>query len=280
MVLQPCDAQMIYQGRRFSVESDRVREGTSEARALSSTELVSNYGKSGAARHWKLEADVSSYPALHTDHVLIDALYNLSLDELRRDIRPDGAFMAGAKWDGVWTRDISYSILLALAAIEPETAKTSLLAKVARDRIIQDTGTGGSWPVSTDRMTWALAAWEIYQVTGDRAWLAKAFDVVRKSAADDEQIVFSKETGLAFGESSFLDWREQTYPRWMSPVDIYASHALGTNAVHYRTYRIPVERQRPRPLAVLRHALGSDRCGVWPANLVPRLQWIVLEPER
>ncbi len=28
-------------------------------------------------------------------------------------------------------------------------------------------------------------------------------------------------TYLMRGESSFLDWREQTYPRWMEPVDIY-----------------------------------------------------------
>ncbi|MEP6682614.1 MAG: hypothetical protein ABJA35_05105, partial [Parafilimonas sp.] len=35
------------------------------------------------------------------------------------------------------------------------------------------------------------------------------------------------------GESSFLDWREETYPKWMQPADIYESECLGTNAVHY-----------------------------------------------
>ena len=29
-------------------------------------------------------------------------------------------------------------------------------------RIVQDTGSGGAWPVSTDRMVWLLAAWEVY----------------------------------------------------------------------------------------------------------------------
>ncbi len=231
------EAQTLYRSEHFSVESDRVREGASEARAISATEMESNY-PGLPDRHWKLGTDLSGYPQLHSDHLLVDALYNLSLEELRKDIRADGAFMAGAKWEGVWTRDISYSILLSLAVIEPEVAKTSLMRKVARDRIIQDTGSGGSWPVSTDRMTWALAAWEIYQVTGDRAWLAQAFPIIRNSAADDEQVIFSKRNGLVYGESSFLDWREQTYPKWMSPVDIYSSHALGTNAVHYRTYRI------------------------------------------
>ncbi len=234
-------AQTIYQSRNYSIDAGRVQEGKFEAKARSRTELESNYappGKTAEPRHWQLQEDISRYPQLHSDQVLLDALYNLSLEELIKDIRPDGAFMAGAKWEGVWTRDISYSILLSLAAIEPEAAKASLLRKVARDRIIQDTGTGGSWPVSTDRMTWALAAWEIYNVTGDRDWLAQSFAIIRNSAADDEHVIFSRETGLAFGESSFLDWREQTYPRWMTPADIFNSQALGTNAVHYRTYQI------------------------------------------
>ncbi len=231
-------AQEIYKSPQFTVSSDRVTQGQFVARAISPNEIESNYPDAGTSRRWKLGTDVSSYPQLRSQNMLVNALYNLSLEELKKDIRPDGAFMAGAKWDGVWTRDISYSILLSLAAIEPEVAKTSLLRKVARGRIIQDTGTGGSWPCSTDRMTWALAAWQIYLTTGDRDWLTQSFEIIRASAADDAHVVFSRETGMALGESSFLDWREQTYPRWMQPADIYSSQALGTNAVHYRTYQI------------------------------------------
>jgi hypothetical protein len=43
---------------------------------------------------------------------------------------------------------------------------------------------------------------------------------------------------LILGESSFLDWREQTYPDWMQPVDIFESQCLGTNAVHYQAHRV------------------------------------------
>jgi hypothetical protein len=231
----------IYQSKHFVLLPDRLVEGEYSARALSRTEIESNYpvtGKTGETSRWTPQTDISRRPRFHSEFPLIDAAYNLSLDELQKDIRDDGAFMAGAKWEGVWTRDISYSILLSLAAIEPQVSKESLLRKVKRNRIIQDTGTGGSWPVSTDRLTWALAAWEIYQVTGDREWLRRSFEIIRNSVMDDIQVVSSQETGLAKGESSFLDWREQTYPRWMDPVDIYTSQALGTNAVHYRTYRI------------------------------------------
>jgi Bacterial alpha-L-rhamnosidase 6 hairpin glycosidase domain len=137
----------------------------------------------------------------------------------------------------VWTRDISYSILLAFAYHEPEIAKISLLKKVKRERIIQDTGSGGAWPVSSDRTTWALAAWEIYKVTGDTEWLKKAYNIIKNTLDDDAKSLVS-ESGLYKGESSFLDWREQTYPKWMSNMDIYVSQNLGTNVVHYQAHKI------------------------------------------
>jgi Glycogen debranching enzyme len=40
------------------------------------------------------------------------------------------------------------------------------------------------------------------------------------------------------GESSFIDWREQSYPRWMQPADIYQSECIGTNAVHYQALNV------------------------------------------
>lgn len=188
---------------------------------------------------WSLSADVSEYPMYRSDQRLVDALYNLSLEELQQNIRDDGALMAGAKWTGVWTRDISYSILLSLALLEPTAAKTSLRQKVTDDgRIIQDTGTGGSWPISTDRMTWALASWEVYLTTGDREWLRDSYDIIRRSAEADLRTAFDSTRGLFHGETSFMDWREQSYPDWMEPVDIYQSQGLSTNVVHYRTYRI------------------------------------------
>lgn len=196
-------------------------------------------GRSGTdASRWILKNDISAFPVYSSPSVLSEALYNMSLDEMVEDLRPDGAFMAGAMWPGVWTRDVSYSSLLSLAIIEPDAVKTSLLAKTKDGKIIQDTGTGGSWPVSSDRMVWALAAWEVYKAEGDKEWLEKAFEIISNSASDDVYTVRDLKTGMFHGESSFLDWREQTYPRWMDPKDIYQSENLGTNAVHYETYRI------------------------------------------
>ncbi|MBX0291515.1 glycogen debranching protein [Hymenobacter sp. HSC-4F20] len=195
-----------------------------------------------ATRTWKHSLDVSHFPQYSSDYPLLDALYNLSLEEAKRAVEPDGTFRTGQEWAGVWTRDISYSILLAQAALQPEVAKTSLLRKVTPEgRIVQDTGTGGAYPCSTDRMIWAVAAWEVYQATGDEAWLRQVYPIGKKSIEDDVQNAYDPATGLVRGESSFLDWREQTYPAWMQPADIYQSQALGTNAVHYQANAIVAE---------------------------------------
>jgi hypothetical protein len=87
-------------------------------------------------------------------------------------------------------------------------------------------------------MIWAVAAWEVYKVTGDKDWLNKAYQIIKKSAEDDALNVYDKQTGLVRGESSFLDWREETYPKWMQPADIYESECLGTNVVHYQVNKV------------------------------------------
>jgi len=185
------------------------------------------------AASWQKTLKTDDLPQYKSDYPLADALYNLALEEARRAVEPDGTFRTGKEWAGVWTRDISYSIILAQATLQPQVAMTSLLRKVSPEgRIIQDTGTGGAYPCSTDRVIWAVAAWEIYKVTGDENWLRRVYPVVKKSLEEDAQNAYDPATGLVRGESSFLDWREQTYPRWMQPADIYQSQNLGTNAVH------------------------------------------------
>ncbi|MDQ4079769.1 MAG: glycogen debranching protein, partial [Gemmatimonadota bacterium] len=188
---------------------------------------------------WVRKRDIARFPELTSSQRLIDALYRLSLEELTQLRRDDGALMGGAKWQGIWTRDVSWGTLLGVAAIAPDDVRQSLMVKVdSSGRIIQDTGTGGSWPVSTDRMAWALAAWELYAVTGDQAWLRQSYDIIRRSAEADLAVAFDEATGLFRGESSFLDWREQSYPSWMDARDIYESLSLGTNVLHYGTYRV------------------------------------------
>ncbi|MGE5519027.1 MAG: MGH1-like glycoside hydrolase domain-containing protein [Candidatus Dadabacteria bacterium] len=186
------------------------------------------------AQEWKLSKDISAFPQYQSSGTLADAIYNMSIEEMIKAVEPDSTFRTGKEWAGVWTRDISYSIILSMAYLQPQVAKYSLLRKVSKKKkIIQDTGTGGAWPISSDRMIWATAAWELYKATGDNDWLQQAYTIISNSVHDDYANLYDKETGLVRGESSFLDWREESYPKWMQPVDIYESENLGTNAVHY-----------------------------------------------
>ncbi len=189
--------------------------------------------------HWKQQTDLTAFPRYRSSYPLSDALYTMALEEMNRAVEPDSTLRTGKEWAGVWTRDVSYSIILSMAHLQPRAAQYSLLRKVnKKKKIIQDTGTGGAWPVSSDRMIWAVAAWEIYKVTGDENWLKEAYEVIRNSIYADMQTLYDNETGLVKGESSFLDWREQTYPAWMQPADIFESENLGTNAVHFQANQV------------------------------------------
>ena len=86
-------------------------------------------------------------------------------------------------------------------------------------------------------MVWALAAYEIYKVTGDRKWLEYIYPVIKRSLADDS-LVTASANGLVKGETSFIDWREQSYPKWMQCADIYNSEALGTSIVHAQALKL------------------------------------------
>jgi hypothetical protein len=194
--------------------------------------------KKTTASSWHLSKDISAFPQYKSEIPLMDALYHLGLEEMENAIEADSTFRTGKEWAGVWTRDISYSIILSMAILQPKVAENSLLRKVKNNRIIQDTGSGGSWPVSSDRMIWAVAAWEVYKTTGDEHWLAQAYQIIKNSVEDDLKNVYDAKTGLVRGESSFLDWRDQTYPKWMQPADIYSSENLGTNAVHYQVNKV------------------------------------------
>jgi len=195
--------------------------------------------ETGKLKTWKLTKDIAAFPRYKSPNLLESAVYNMSVEEMTKAIEKDSTLRTGIEWPGVWTRDVSYSIILSMAYMQPKVSQNSLMRKVnANGRIIQDTGTGGAWPASTDRMIWAVAAWEIYKVTGDMNWLKKVYPIIRNSIEDDIMVDHDTKSGLIKGESSFLDWREQTYPRWMQPVDIFESKNLGTNALHYQALTV------------------------------------------
>ena len=237
-------AQEIVKTDAYVWRGDSIIQGEYVAHAPSSTEIVSSYYAQPhyfmPVEHvWKLKNDISMYPRLTTSNTLHAAVFNMGLDEMVNAVEPDTTLRTGKEWAGVWTRDVSYSIILSMAYMQPEASKISLMKKVnANGRIIQDTGSGGAWPVSSDRMIWAVAAYEVYKVPGDKEWLKFIYLVIRDSFEDDFKVVYNAESGLVRGETSFIDWREQSYPKWMQTADIYNSEAMNTSVVHAEGLRI------------------------------------------
>lgn len=201
--------------------------------------------------------------SVHTASPLFDGLFAMAQDDLHQDsvaaIR-DGAYDHGAsidcacyatgeKWPYVWTRDLSYSIDLVLWRMDAARSRQSLRFKLSdvRDNmaaqglyVMQDTGSGGSWPISTDRVVWFLAARHLLD---DKAFADDTWRAVKDTLAQDRLYAFDPALGLYRGETSFLDWREQTYPAWTEKDVrlIGESFALSTNVLHYQALQLAAQ---------------------------------------
>ncbi|HEV2681635.1 MAG TPA: Six-hairpin glycosidase-like protein [Rhodanobacter sp.] len=201
--------------------------------------------------------------ATHTASPLFDGLFAMAQDDLRKDsvnaIRDDAfdhgqsmpcvCFETGEKWHYVWTRDLSYAADLGLWRLDPARAKASLLFKLSDVRApsapaglypMQDTGSGGSWPISTDRIVWFLGA---RHLLGDTAFADKVYRALTDTLAQDRRYAFDSTFGLYRGETSFLDWREQSYPAWTANdvTFIAQSFALSTNVLHFQALQLAVQ---------------------------------------
>ncbi len=205
---------------------------------------------------------VAGAPAMKTQtaSAQFDRLFVLAQSELEKDKVdaitdwsfndqkpfPCVCFETGEKWHYVWTRDLSYAADLALARLDPERTKTSLRFKLSTVRnpalpqglyVVQDTGSGGSWPISTDRVVWFLAARHLLD---DPVFAEETWRALVDTLAQDRQYVFDSQLGLYRGETSFLDWREQSYPAWTATDTTWIgeSFALSTNVLHYEALRL------------------------------------------
>jgi hypothetical protein len=237
-------------------------------------------------------AERADLPTVRSGSLAFDALFALAASEMRqnavREIKdgnynqgqpvPCECFETGEKWHYVWTRDLSYAADLGLAMLDPQRVMQSLdfklsplrpaLAKAAQVagskdglQIIQDTGSGGSWPVSTDRVSWAFGAEQVLKMLAPaqrKPFAARAYKALSNTIANDRLAAFDPLTGLYGGEQSFLDWRDQSYAAWI--VDDLASlasaKALSTNVGHYKalTLAASLAREHGEARAAARYA--------------------------
>nr|WP_315253632.1 alpha/beta hydrolase-fold protein [uncultured Duganella sp.] len=243
-------------------------------------------------------AESAGLPTVRSGNLAFDALFALAGAEMKLDsvseIRdgsynggnaiPCECFETGELWHYVWTRDLSYAAALGLGMLDPQRTRNSLEFKLAgyRDgvkgglhavnhdngyQIVQDTGSGGSWPVSTDRVTWAFGADEALKaLPADQrlVFAEKALRALRNTLENDRIAIWDAADGLYNGEESFLDWREQTYAAWMpNELSFMAtSKALSTNAAHYKALTLAAQLAKEQG-----DAATAARYSGWAADL-------------
>ncbi len=224
----------LYSSELFSLYPRKVVDGKNHAEFVADNALTSTLDQ----RKWLQNVLTNNYPQFNCDIMGSNTLYNLSLEELTNLWNKDNYWQANANQPTAKTHNLGYSSLLSLALIDPQAAQNSLMKRVSQGRIIQDDGTGGSWPVTTDRAVWVLGAWEVYLATGDKDWLKQSYEVVRHSLSQDEAMIYDHSTGLVYGESSLPYCRKEVYPAWMQPADIAQSECLSNNALFFRANEI------------------------------------------
>ena len=224
----------LYSSELFSLYPRKVVDGKNHAEFVADNALTSTLDQ----RKWLQNVPTNNYPQFNCDIMGSNTLYNLSLEELTNLWNKDNYWQANANQPTAKTHNLGYSSLLSLALIDPQAAQNSLMKRVSQGRIIQDDGTGGSWPVTTDRAVWVLGAWEVYLATGDKDWLKQSYEVVRHSLSQDEAMIYDHTTGLVYGEASLPYCRKEVYPAWMQPADIAQSECLSNNALFFRANEI------------------------------------------
>lgn len=230
----------------YEIDRHSVREssflGERTAVAVSETCIESNWH---GPQSWTLTKDISAFPKFTAKgNTLIPALYNMALEEMLLDIRPsDRTFCAGALWPDTWTRDVVYSIWFAYSWIMPEVSRRTLEKQTLKNpsEALQDTGSGGSYPISTDRVVWAVAAWEYYLATGDVQWLEQTYEGLSYTAKKDLHIAYDRNVHLFKGETASMDWRKHTYPNWFTNANIGESYSSATNSLHWFLYHFLAE---------------------------------------
>ena len=116
----------------YSWRGDTIYQGTYKAWAPDEFSITSTYQAQPGYympidSEWKLKNDISGYPQLTTPNRLHAAIYNMGLDEMVNAVEPDTTLRTGKAWGGVWTRDVSYSIILSMAYMQPTASMVSLI---------------------------------------------------------------------------------------------------------------------------------------------------------
>lgn len=248
---QEMNSQVIVQNDAFTVTGDSVIEDTVTAwvpRHGDCIETTMNLGRLDSlydrydtlnikfvqGKKWQRrhQGPGASMPEYKSGQRLTDALYDMSMERIADGIDKNGNFIAEHNYSRLYC-----AIYLSLACLKPHQAMSTLKTMVDRDSIIMQRE--GQWPIVSDHIGWATAAWEVYKVTGDRQWLAYCYHTIKKTLGINAQVLLDHNTGLIHGagftSSRPLGARRMT---WMGYNDLFSCMSLGNNILTAHAFAI------------------------------------------
>jgi glycogen debranching enzyme len=192
----------------------------------------------------------------------LDRAFRIAMGDLVTNIMPFQSgllaeerpvVLAGLEYGRPWTRDASINTWNGVGLLYPEVTRDTLLAVLERRDGKVFIG-GQYW----DCMVWAQGAWSQYLYTGDKTFLATAFEAVANTLEHLEATEFDTDLGLFRGAASssdgvagyptvyaepggfsgISDW-PRLNPERRHPVGFgVPMHALSTNCLYYRAYKL------------------------------------------
>lgn len=151
---------------------------------------------------------------------------------------------AGAGYGGEWTRDCAMNSWNAASLLRPEVAEHSLWS------VTNDSLTIGHqyW----DKIVWTIAAYNHYLVTGNEAFLDKAYPCAKNTMTELEMQCFDSVSGLFMGPAVFQDgiagYDEPVYDpqKWDDSFVLHHPNSatikcLSTNLIYFQSYRALAE---------------------------------------
>ncbi|MCM1137534.1 MAG: hypothetical protein NC221_02520 [Duncaniella sp.] len=199
--------QSIYSCDEFEVYPDSLVRGKISFNAMSPWEISNSWNNT--SRH---ESQLSFFSA----QPLGDALFNKATTE-KPSFTP-------------------LQIYLSLAATHPHESMDALRALVKGGIIISP-----DFPVAASNCAWAIAAWEVYCVTGDKSWLREAYKVITSTLRRQLPVVVSQLSPLIYGASEHLIPYSEFYPEWMSPINRFQTISTSVNAFLSQTYTVLIQ---------------------------------------
>ena len=253
MVLVGCDEQtmsdrVLAQNSMFCVTGDSVVQGTLMAWAPSPLQLSNNLNLNNAEAMLQRMAGTdtvpyclasgqaaqmvrnSRYPTYQSSQTLIDALYNLAVSDIENNHSRSGGFNSYQD-----QASLNAAIYLSLAMIDADQAKATLAAQVEDGLVMQQQGT---WPVCDDRMSWPIAAWEVYCATGDKQWLAQAYDITLNTIDEQLQVQGDASLGLMHGGQLTRYNAGDFYPDWADAIAVTEVLTMINNVLAIRAMEV------------------------------------------